>query len=69
MESNFINNALDPTMRIKNSLVIAQKNIINLGFGLNLSDENNQKLNLKYNLQLANRFINNGGSIQYSWQF
>jgi hypothetical protein len=69
MQSNFINTAFDPNQNIKNNFIIAQKNIINLGFGLNLSDENNQKLNLKYNLQLANHFINNAGSIQYSWEF
>ncbi len=69
MKSNFINKDFDPNQIIKNNFIIAQKNIINLGFGLNLSDENNQKLNLKYNLQLANHFINNAGSIQYSWEF
>ncbi len=69
MQSNFINNAFDATQTIKNNFIIAQKNIINLGFGLNLSDENNQKFDFKYNLQLANHFINNAGSIQYSWEF
>lgn len=69
MQSNFINNSFNNAESITNSLVIAQKNIINLGFGLNLSDDNNQKFDFKYNLQLANNFINNGGSLQYYWEF
>jgi outer membrane autotransporter protein len=52
-----------------NSLKILQRDKLNLGFGFNLTDKDNQKINLKYDLQLANRFINNIGFIEYSWEF
>ena len=52
-----------------NSLKILQRDKLNLGFGLNLADKNNQRLNLKYDLQLANHFVNNVGFVEYSWEF
>jgi len=52
-----------------NSLKILQRDKLNLGFGLNLADKNNQRLNLKYDLQLANKFVNNVGFVEYSWEF
>ena len=50
-------------------LKILQRDKLNLGFGLNLADKNNQRLNLKYDLQLANHFVNNVGFVEYSWEF
>ena len=65
MQSNF-SNGLENS---KSSLVVLQRDKLNLGFGLILSENNHQKLNLRYNLQLAKHFINNGGFAEYSWEF
>lgn len=65
MRANFVNDNLE----LSNDLTILQRDKLNLGLGLNLLTEDNHKFNLKYNLQLANRYINNGGFAEYSWEF
>ncbi len=65
MRANFVNGGQE----ISNDLTILQRDKLNLGIGLNLLTQDNHKFNFKYNLQLANRYLNNGGFAEYSWEF
>jgi len=66
MRANFVS---DGGQEINNDLTILQRDKLNLGIGLNLLTNENHKFNFKYNLQLANRYLNNGGFAEYSWEF
>ena len=65
MRANFVNG----NQEISNDLTILQRDKLNLGLGLNVMAQENHKFNFKYNLQYANRYINNGGFAEYSWEF
>lgn len=65
MRANFVNGGQE----ISNDLTILQRDKLNLGIGLNLLTQDNHKFNFKYNLQLANRYLSNGGFAEYSWEF
>ena len=65
MRANFVNG----NQEISNYLTILQRDKLNLGLGLNLLTQDNHKFNFKYNLQLANHFVNNVGFVEYSWEF
>ncbi len=65
MRANFVNN----NQEISNDLTILQRDKLNLGLGLNVLAQENHKFNFKYNLQVANRYLNNGGFAEYSWEF
>ena len=65
MRANFVNG----NQEISNDLTILQRDKLNLGLGLNVIAQENHKFNFKYNLQYANRYINNGGFAEYSWEF
>lgn len=65
MRANFVNGGQE----ISNDLTILQRDKLNFGLGLNLLTQDNHKFNFKYNLQLANRYLNNGGFAEYSWEF
>ena len=65
MRANFVNG----NQEISNDLTILQRDKLNLGLGLNVLAQENHKFNFKYNLQVANRYLNNGGLAEYSWEF
>ncbi len=65
MRANFVNN----NQEISNDLTILQRDKLNLGLGLNVLAQENHKFNFKYNLQVANRYLSNGGLAEYSWEF
>lgn len=65
MRANFVNN----NQEISNDLTILQRDKLNLGLGLNVLAQENHKFNFKYNLQVANRYLNNGAFAEYSWEF
>ena len=65
MRANFVNS----NQEISSDLTILQRDKLNLGLGLNVLAQENHKFNFKYNLQVANRYLNNGGFAEYSWEF
>jgi outer membrane autotransporter protein len=65
MRANFVNG----NQEISNDFTILQRDKLNLGLGLNVLAQENHKFNFKYNLQVANRYLSNGGLAEYSWEF